>query len=251
MQSICHYMAKELKPGSLQLHTPVATIQQTERGCVVRSSTGAVFRSKKVIVSVPTTLYPTMTFSPPLPAKKQALAENSILGYYSKMVLVWDKPWWRDQGFSGILQSRAGPASFTRDTSIEAAQQWSISCFMVGNPGRRWSQLSQMMRKKSVWDQFRAAFEHAGARVPEPVNFIEFEWSKQQYCRGGPSAVYGLNDLNNFGSELRASFRNIHFVGTETSLVWKGYMEGAIRSGQRGADEVVASLLSTSVAAEG
>ncbi|OQV10180.1 hypothetical protein CLAIMM_14215 [Cladophialophora immunda] len=144
MQSICHYMAKELKPGSLQLHTPVATIQQTERGCVVRSSIGAVFRSKK----------------------------NSILGYYSKMVLVWDKPWWRDQGFSGILQSRAGPASFTRDTSIEAAQQWSISCFIVGNPRRRWSQLSQMMRKKSIWDQFRAAFEHAGARVPEPINFI-------------------------------------------------------------------------------
>ncbi|KIW18242.1 hypothetical protein PV08_02530 [Exophiala spinifera] len=243
MQSICHAMSKELVPGSVHLNTPVAEIEQSASGCTVRSASGAVFRSKKVVVSLPTTLYPTLTFSPPLPAEKQALAENSILGYYSKIVFVWDKPWWREQGFSGVLQSSCDPISFARDTSIDVDRQWSITCFMVGDPGRKWSQQSKQVRQKSVWDQLRAAYENAGAQVPEPANVLEIEWSKQQYFQGAPSAVYGLNDLITLGSALRTPFKSVHFVGTETSLVWKGYMEGAIRSGQRGAAEVVASLV--------
>lgn len=35
------------------------------------------------------------------------------------------------------------------------------------------------------------------------------------------------------------SFDDILFVGAETSLVWKGYMDGSVRSGDRGAQEVV------------
>ncbi|KIX92342.1 uncharacterized protein Z520_11950 [Fonsecaea multimorphosa CBS 102226] len=241
-QSIAINLAQELQPGSLHLATPVTAVEQSPSGCTVRSSTGAVFRSKKVVVSVPTTLYPSITFTPPLPAGKLALAENSILGYFSKVIFVWDEPWWRHQGFSGILQSSIGPVSLTRDTSIEADQVWSITCFLAGGPGQAWSQLSKMAREKAVWTQFCATFESVGGRVPEPVNVIEFEWSKQQYFLGAPCTVYGLNDLSTVGADLRKPFHNIHFVGTETSVGWKGYMEGALRSGQRGSGEVVASL---------
>lgn len=38
---------------------------------------------------------------------------------------------------------------------------------------------------------------------------------------------------------------NIHFVGTETSSVFKGYMEGAVRSGDRGAQEVIDAFKKT------
>jgi monoamine oxidase len=34
----------------------------------------------------------------------------------------------------------------------------------------------------------------------------------------------------------------VHFVGTETASEWKGYMEGAVRAGERGAKEVVEAL---------
>ena len=42
---------------------------------------------------------------------------------------------------------------------------------------------------------------------------------------------------------IKLPFRSLHFVGPETSYVWKGYMEGAVRSGRRGAAEVVAELV--------
>ncbi len=39
----------------------------------------------------------------------------------------------------------------------------------------------------------------------------------------------------------------VHFAGTETAMVWKGYMEGALTSGDRAAGEVVADLATQQV----
>ena len=48
--------------------------------------------------------------------------------------------------------------------------------------------------------------------------------------------------LTKAGAALKEPRGNLHFVGTETSDVWSGYMEGAVRSGVRGAKEVVDAL---------
>ena len=44
------------------------------------------------------------------------------------------------------------------------------------------------------------------------------------------------------GRTLGKPFGHVHFVGSETADKWRGYMEGALRSGIRGAREVIASL---------
>jgi monoamine oxidase len=45
-----------------------------------------------------------------------------------------------------------------------------------------------------------------------------------------------------FGHVLRAPVGRIHWAGTETATVWNGYMDGAVRSGERVAGEVAARL---------
>ncbi len=52
----------------------------------------------------------------------------------------------------------------------------------------------------------------------------------------------GPGQLTRFEHVLRAPSGPIHFVGTETAFEWKGYMEGAVRSGERGAQEVLLAL---------
>jgi monoamine oxidase len=37
-------------------------------------------------------------------------------------------------------------------------------------------------------------------------------------------------------------FMNVHFVGTETADVWRDYMEGGVRSEERGAKEIIEAL---------
>ncbi|EGO54743.1 hypothetical protein NEUTE1DRAFT_104169 [Neurospora tetrasperma FGSC 2508] len=41
---------------------------------------------------------------------------------------------------------------------------------------------------------------------------------------------------------MRDPFRNVHFAGTETAEEWRGFMEGAARSGLRGAKEIIQAL---------
>jgi monoamine oxidase len=39
--------------------------------------------------------------------------------------------------------------------------------------------------------------------------------------------------------QVRVPVGRIHFAGTETSTYWTGYMDGAVRAGERAAREVV------------
>jgi monoamine oxidase len=61
--------------------------------------------------------------------------------------------------------------------------------------------------------------------------------------RGCPVAVLGPGTLVDFGRALRVPVDRIHWAGTETSTYWNGYMDGAVRSGERAATEVVAAGL--------
>lgn len=237
--------------GSLWLSTPVTHIEQcSETGvCTVKSTNKAVFSAKKVILSVATPLYSKIKFSPPLPSEKQYLAQGNFLGYYSKMIFVFEKPWWRTAGLSGEIKAQdQGPILCSVDTSIPDDDQWSISCFIVGGRGLQWSKLSQEERYSSAWNQLRSAFENvcldAGVtEVPQPINRLEFEWTKQEFFLGGPCPASPPGLLSSVdGDALRKPFENIYFVGTETALEWKGYMEGAIRSGNRGAAEIIEEL---------
>lgn len=185
-------------------------------------------------------MYPTINFTPSLPAAKKTLGESTKLGYYSKTVLVFSEPWWRAANLSGVFTSDDGPISFTRDTVSEDDSQYSITCFHVGEPGREWSRLSAEDRRASVLEQFNEAFGSVVDEVPEPINILEKEWTKDPWALGGPSPVMMPGTMTSkAGQSIRESFGNIHFVGTETALVWKGYMEGAVRSGVRGAKEVI------------
>lgn len=69
------------------------------------------------------------------------------------------------------------------------------------------------------------------------------EWSKEEFFEGATCPVPPPGLISSVdASAVRAPFDNIHFVGTETALIWRGYMEGAVRSGDRGAQEVIDAL---------
>ncbi|KAF5967300.1 flavin-containing protein [Fusarium coicis] len=181
-------------------------------------------------------------FEPHLPPAKKDLARSAEIGYYSKSILVFDEPWWRNTNLCGVLMSMDDPISFTRDTRVPEDKQYSITCFHVGQPGRKWSRLPEQERKDTVVKQLNDAFGTLVERVPASINIIEKDWFKDPRFLGGPSPVMKPRLLTGAGNSISDPFKNIYFIGTETSVVWKGYMEGTIRSGIRGAREVTEAL---------
>jgi monoamine oxidase len=62
-------------------------------------------------------------------------------------------------------------------------------------------------------------------------------WAKGAYCYFGPG------DLNRFNPHLMQPAGRVFFAGEHTASVeYRGYMEGAIRSGQRAAQQILTCL---------
>jgi monoamine oxidase len=63
------------------------------------------------------------------------------------------------------------------------------------------------------------------------------------FARGGPVGIPTRGTVSAYGPDLRAPVGRIHWAGTEISDYWNGYMDGAVRSGERAALEMFATLM--------
>jgi monoamine oxidase len=81
-----------------------------------------------------------------------------------------------------------------------------------------------------------------GSRAAAPLDYLEKDWSQEEWTRGCYGAFFPPNTWTNYGHALRAPVGRLHWAGAETATVWMGYMDGAIRSGQRAAAEVLDQL---------
>jgi monoamine oxidase len=236
-QEISKCMSKALTPGSLILNSPVWAIEQTGQSILLLAGTGQ-YRCKKAIVSIPTPLYKDIHFDPPLPQDKAELASLTRLGSTNKMLLVFSEPFWRKRGLCGMIQSFVGPVSVARDSSVDHKGVFSLTCFVAGATATAWIKLSKEEREKTVFNHVKRVFSPF-VDVPAPIDVIHHIWIEDQWSQGCPCPAMPPGALTKLGHSLRTPHANVHFAGTETSYEWKGYMDGALRAGERGAQEVI------------
>lgn len=73
--------------------------------------------------------------------------------------------------------------------------------------------------------------------------FADDNYQDDKYAVGCPVASMPVDGWKDFGSCWKQPTDNVIFwASTETSTVWNGYMEGAVRAGERAAKEVLMSL---------
>ncbi|KAI1615255.1 putative amine oxidase [Exophiala viscosa] len=243
-QTVSKCLAENLNPRSVYLNSPVNGITQTSNGAVIETLAGDAFRARKVLISVPTPLYRHIKFIPPLPADKQEYVDSVHLGPYCKCILIYSSPWWREAGLNGSCIDLSGPVVFSRDVSSDADGMYAISCLIGGRYAQEWSRLPVSRRVKAVQNQLATMIgsEHGG-KIYDTIQTIEKAWAKEPFIEGVPCPMPAPGGIwPRLGNALRRPFRNLYFIGTETAIEWKGYMEGAVRAGERGAAEVIADL---------
>jgi monoamine oxidase len=238
-------LAGDLPEGVIRLSTPVTAINNNTGDNAVEVHTqDQVIHTRKVITTVPTPVLRNISFSPDLPSNKRTWIESTTYGYYTKAMMVFRTPFWVDRGFCGLTQSFIGPAGVIRDTSSPADDKHILTCFLGGTPGFAWSALSTTDRENALLKQIGQLFNVGDTAEEEFVQLVTYEWNKDEYsgrgcpCTGLPPGV--LSKLG--GGGLREPWGDLHFAGTETAGEWKGYMEGAVRSGERAAAEVIKDL---------
>jgi monoamine oxidase len=239
-QQICQRMAEVLGQRVI-LNTPVLAIEQGQDGATVRTAAGSC-RSRYVIVAVPPLLAGRIHYQPALPARRDQLTARMPMGSVIKYIAVYERAFWRDAGFSGEAFSDTGPTVTTFDDSSPDGSQPALVSFSDGDAARIWSEHSPEKRREAVLAEFARFF---GPNALQPTAFVEKNWLEDPWSRGCYVGVMGPGTMTSYGSALREPCGRIHWAGTETATEWMGYIEGAIQSGERVAEEISIKVASS------
>jgi monoamine oxidase len=218
---------------------PVRHVHQAGDEVAVSTPGGDTVTARRVVVTLPPTLAGRLEYDPPLPALRDQLTQRVPAGTVVKVFAVYDEPFWRADGLTGQAISDQGPVKVTFDNSPPSGSPGILMGFMEANDGRRFVDASVDDRRAAALECFARAF---GPRARTPVAYLERNWAAEPYTRGCYGGHFTPGVWTAFGPALRRPVGRIHWAGAETADVWNGYMEGAVRSGDRAAAEVQAAL---------
>ncbi|MGY6020418.1 flavin monoamine oxidase family protein [Streptomyces spinosirectus] len=220
------------------LSAPVRSIKQSG-GTYVVTADGITVTAKKVVVAVPPPLAARISYDPLLPAARDQLSQRLPMGSIGKAIAVYDNPFWRADGLNGQVVSDSGVVRSTFDNSPPDASYGALMGFIEADEMRAYDAASTDEVRAAVLKDYAAYF---GDKAKSPTSFVLQRWDNEGFSRGGPVAYAPPGVLTQYGAGLRRPSGGIHWAGTETSTHWNGYMDGAVRSGERVAKEVLAEL---------
>src|SRR4051794_37393832 len=234
---IPHVLAKRLG-RRVRLNTPVRRIVQSAKRARVYSDKRS-FLCRQVIVAIPPALAGRIRYTPKVSSLRDQLTQRVPQGTLIKFDAVYDHAFWRDQGLTGQAGSLQGPVGVTFDASPPDGKPGVLLGFIGGHEARLWGRRSAADPRAAALDSFARMF---GEQARHPKETTEVLWANEVWSGGCPVALFGPRTLYDFGEALREPHGRIHWAGTETSTYWNGYMDGAVRSGERAAKEALANL---------
>lgn len=237
-------LAEALAPN-VRIGTPVARIERSSDDATVYAMDGTVYGSRRMVLALDPSTATTIEHHPPLPIGRLELQEQYKLGSGIKAHVLYDRPWWRDNGLSGSAVSDAGTTRLTFDVSPPPQGNSRTPGVLLALMGIAAIDDPDILapsafeeRRKRVLHELASFF---GPEAKSPIDYIEQDWSQEQWQSGClPRLQPGV--LGRYHDWLTQPIGPLHWAGTETSYEWEGHMEGAVRSGIRAAEEISSGL---------
>ena len=232
--------AAALLGDRVRLDAPVTSIAWTEHDAVLTTASGTV-RADRVVVAVPPPATAGIAFDPPLPRARRGWTGSTAMGRVAKVHAVYDAPFWRADGLSGIASLyHDGAVGVVFDNSPADASAGVLVGFVYADRVDRWRRLGPAARRTAVLEDLARV---VGPRALEARDYTEKTWPEDAWAGGGYEAYVAPGGWSAHGEHgWRTPVGPLHWAGTETAAVWNGYIDGAISSGERAADEVVTAL---------
>jgi monoamine oxidase len=210
---------------NIKTNTKIATIKEIGNLLELTDSNGKVYKSSKVITTLPPhLLIQTITFEPNLPTSIQQLARktHTWMGESIKFAMEYASPFWRENNYSGTLFSQASIIQEMYDHSTSDNKGYALKGFLNGGT----HVLSEEERKAKVILQLTKLFGN------EAVNYVSYN---EKVWRDEPLTFFPYEHLlmgheNNGHPDYKKPFLNdkLYISGSETASANPGYMEGAV-----------------------
>ncbi|MFD1021096.1 flavin monoamine oxidase family protein [Thalassobacillus hwangdonensis] len=237
VQTLIDAVAARIPSGVIELNTKVTAIRQEEAG-VVTVETQSLDGEKKeiparaVILALPPRMVVRhIEFSPSLPSGLITDLESkpTWMAGHAKVIVAYDRPFWREAGLSGFVTSWAGPLQEIHDASNESGAGALFGFF--GMPAKERAELGEEELMKKVMEQLVRLF---GPEARNVSAVLYKDWAKD-----ANTAVEEDNDplreFPQYGPSPKAVVweNKIIFAGTETSDLFGGHLEGALQSAEK------------------
>jgi monoamine oxidase len=223
--------------GRVVLGAPAEVVRHGDGGVVVEAG-GRAVAGGRAIVAVPPALAGRIGYRPALPGWRNQLTQRVPMGSVIKVHAIYEEPFWRQDGLSGLAVSDSGPVRVVYDNSPEAGSPGVLVGFIEGEQARNWARRNPADRRAGV---LACLVDYFGERAGRPRELLERSWADEEYSGGCYAGYFPPGVWTSFGQALREPVGRLHWAGTETATVWTSFMEGAVQSGQRAADEVLAA----------
>jgi len=230
-QQIALRMAEGLG-ARVVLDAVVRSIERHTDGTLTVTSDKGAVTAKAVVIAIPPEHRKGIAFLPELPPEYGKLAQHWPQGNLSKAYVAYETPFWRADGCSGEALSDEGPVFITFDVSPGDDGPGVLLGF---TDARTFDPLPPADRRDRALAGFAALF---GDAALQPIDYLDHCWGAEEFAPGGPTAAVPPGSWTAYGPWLRKPVDGIHWAGTETADTWTGFLDGAIRSGRRAADEV-------------
>ncbi|WP_416838795.1 flavin monoamine oxidase family protein [Haloferax sp. DFSO52] len=234
VQSIAQSVADELG-DAVHCGHPVTRIEQDDDSVRVQTPE-RTYTASYVVVAVPPTLAGRIDYEPALPAARDELMQRMPNGTVVKCHVRYVDPFWRDSGFSGLVEDDVGPVNYFFDDGHPDGETGRLVGFICGSNAREWADKSTDERRVAVIDQLVSLFDDD--RFDTPIDYLDQSWPSDPYSRGAYHGYPTPGTMTACWDAIREPVGRIHWAGAETATRWYGHMDGAIRSGRRAADEI-------------
>jgi monoamine oxidase len=222
---------------ALHLSSPVRRIKQSSSGVEVFSDRLTV-EARRIIVATPPLLASRIEYDPALPVVHAQLLRRMLSGSVLRGITIYDEPFWRNDGLSGMSVAPDLPVPVALDQSPRSGKPGILSSYMFGPQAVRAAALDPAERR-DIWLRTLAA--RYGSKALSPRAHLETDWTAEEWSLGGMIAHFAPGVLTNYGHALREPAGRIHWAGAEYATEMHGLMEGAVRSGEISADQVINS----------
>lgn len=220
---------------ALRKSTPVRRIRQLDDHVEVYGD-DVVVHARFVIITAPPVLAGEIEYEPALPDAYHQLMKHMPAGQIIRGITIYDKPWWRPDrnGFSVAPQS---PVTVTIDQCPRDGSRGILSSYISGAHVPDFLKLDEAARRELWLNEIAERFDYPEARNPIDHNMTD--WGAEEWSRGGMISHFAPNVLTSYGPVLHEPYGRIHWAGTERATAMHGLMEGAVRSGEKAAQDVI------------
>ncbi|WP_010525732.1 NAD(P)/FAD-dependent oxidoreductase [Nesterenkonia sp. F] len=250
MQGVSQAMADQLEPGTVHLDTPVRTIVRDADGTDGAAGDGGdagvtvwsdrlTVRARQVVVAVPPTLYPRISFEPPLPRLQHQMHQHQSMGLVIKVHAVYETPFWRPKGLSGTGFGAQEICQEVYDNTNYGDARGTLVAFISDEQADAMFALPEETRRARILDSLA---NYLGEEAREPVVYYESDFASEEWTRGAYASSFDIGGIVRYGAHQREAVGPIHWACSDLAAEGFQHVDGALRQGRRAAEDVLAAL---------